>query len=159
MRIKDQKVIASVPPAKLKSGSAEIRNWIALAGAMESLNLNWSDYIPAIALPPALARASPSLSGSEGIATVAERKRSGPRHIHGQARSGLLSIESAAFLEFFAAATWTRLVAANFRCGATYGCWNRFVRLEVQQVLFCISWRLITGFGPMKTLHPAHILR
>jgi hypothetical protein len=43
---KDQSVITSTPPAKLKSGSGEIRNWIALAGAMESLNLNWSDYIP-----------------------------------------------------------------------------------------------------------------
>jgi hypothetical protein len=43
MRTKDQKVIASLPPAKLKSGSGEIRNWIALAGAMQSLNLNWSD--------------------------------------------------------------------------------------------------------------------
>jgi 3-O-methylgallate 3,4-dioxygenase len=46
MQHKDQKTIASVPPAKLKSGSGEIRNWIALAGAMESLNLNWSDYVP-----------------------------------------------------------------------------------------------------------------
>ena len=48
---KDQKVIASVPPAKLKSGSGEIRNWIALAGAMESLNLNWSDYVPCYRSP------------------------------------------------------------------------------------------------------------
>jgi len=45
MRNKDQKVIPSVPSAKLKSGSGEIRNWIALAGTMESLNLNWSDYV------------------------------------------------------------------------------------------------------------------
>ena len=51
MRIKDQKVIASVPPAKLKSSSGEIRNWIALAGAMESLNLNWSDYVPCYRSP------------------------------------------------------------------------------------------------------------
>jgi 3-O-methylgallate 3,4-dioxygenase len=43
---KDPKAIAAVPPAKLKSGSGEIRNWIALAGAMESLNLDWSDYVP-----------------------------------------------------------------------------------------------------------------
>jgi 3-O-methylgallate 3,4-dioxygenase len=46
MQHKDATAIASVPPAKLKSGSGEIRNWIALAGAMESLNLNWSDYVP-----------------------------------------------------------------------------------------------------------------
>lgn len=51
MRHKDQNVIASVPPAKLKSGSGEIRNWIALAGAMESLNLNWSDYVPCYRSP------------------------------------------------------------------------------------------------------------
>ena len=51
MQHKDQKVIASVPPAKLKSGSGEIRNWIALAGAMESLNLNWSDYVPCYRSP------------------------------------------------------------------------------------------------------------
>jgi Catalytic LigB subunit of aromatic ring-opening dioxygenase len=51
MQHKDQNVIASVPPAKLKSGSGEIRNWIALAGAMESLNLNWSDYVPCYRSP------------------------------------------------------------------------------------------------------------
>jgi 3-O-methylgallate 3,4-dioxygenase len=51
MQHKDQKVITSVPPAKLKSGSGEIRNWIALAGAMESLNLNWSDYVPCYRSP------------------------------------------------------------------------------------------------------------
>jgi Catalytic LigB subunit of aromatic ring-opening dioxygenase len=53
MKNKDQKVIASVPPAKLKSGSGEIRNWIALAGAMESLPLKWSDYVPCYRSPAA----------------------------------------------------------------------------------------------------------
>jgi 3-O-methylgallate 3,4-dioxygenase len=43
---KERQVITSVPPAKLKSGSGEIRNWIALAGAVDFLNLKWSDYIP-----------------------------------------------------------------------------------------------------------------
>ena len=51
MQHKDPKAIAAVPPAKLKSGSGEIRNWIALAGAMESLNLNWSDYVPCYRSP------------------------------------------------------------------------------------------------------------
>jgi 3-O-methylgallate 3,4-dioxygenase len=51
MQHKDQKAIASVPPAKLKSGSGEIRNWIALAGAMEALNLEWSDYVPCYRSP------------------------------------------------------------------------------------------------------------
>lgn len=46
MQRKDSKAIASVPREKLKSGSGEIRNWIALAGAMESLNLRWTDYVP-----------------------------------------------------------------------------------------------------------------
>ena len=53
MQHKDPSVIESVPAAKLKSGSGEIRNWIALAGAMESLNLNWSDYIPCYRSPAA----------------------------------------------------------------------------------------------------------
>lgn len=53
MQRKDPSVIESVPPAKLKSGSGEIRNWIALAGAMESLHLNWSDYIPCYRSPAA----------------------------------------------------------------------------------------------------------
>jgi hypothetical protein len=48
---KDQTVIAWGPPAKLKSGSGEIRNWIALTGALESLDLNWSDYIPCYRSP------------------------------------------------------------------------------------------------------------
>jgi len=51
MRKKDQKAIASVSSAKLKSGSGEIRNWIALAGAMESLNIKWSDYVPCYRSP------------------------------------------------------------------------------------------------------------
>jgi hypothetical protein len=48
---KDRKVIEGVPQAKLKSGSGEIRNWIALAGVMEPLNLKWSDYIPCYRSP------------------------------------------------------------------------------------------------------------
>jgi hypothetical protein len=51
MRNKDQNQIASVSPAKLKSGSGEIRNWIALAGAMEQLNIKWSDYVPCYRSP------------------------------------------------------------------------------------------------------------
>lgn len=46
MHHKGASAIAAAPPAKLKSGSGEIRNWIALAGAMESLDLKWSDYVP-----------------------------------------------------------------------------------------------------------------
>jgi hypothetical protein len=43
---KDQQAISSVPPTKLKSGSGEIRNWIAFTSAMDSLNLKWCDYVP-----------------------------------------------------------------------------------------------------------------
>jgi hypothetical protein len=51
MQLKNESAITATPPAKLKSGSGEIRNWIALAGAMESLNLNWSDYVPCYRSP------------------------------------------------------------------------------------------------------------
>ncbi len=51
MQNKNKAVIVATPPGKLKSGSGEIRNWIALAGAMESLNLNWSDYVPCYRSP------------------------------------------------------------------------------------------------------------
>ena len=51
LRNKNKSVIVATPPAKLKSGSGEIRNWIALAGAMETLNLNWSDYVPCYRSP------------------------------------------------------------------------------------------------------------
>ena len=51
MQHKDQKAITSVPPANLKSGSEEIRTWIALAGTMEFLNLEWSDYVPCYRSP------------------------------------------------------------------------------------------------------------
>jgi hypothetical protein len=51
LRHKDEQMIASVPAAKLKSGSGEIRNWIALSGAIESLNLQWADYVPCYRTP------------------------------------------------------------------------------------------------------------
>jgi hypothetical protein len=46
LRRKDLEGLASLPVEKLNSGSSEIRNWIALAGAVDSLDLVWSDYIP-----------------------------------------------------------------------------------------------------------------
>ena len=46
LRRKDADAITSLPLAKLNSGSSEIRNWIAVAGAVEGLDLSWSDYIP-----------------------------------------------------------------------------------------------------------------
>jgi 3-O-methylgallate 3,4-dioxygenase len=46
LRQKDTARITGVPIEKLNSGSSEIRNWIAAAGAVENLNLKWSDYVP-----------------------------------------------------------------------------------------------------------------
>jgi 3-O-methylgallate 3,4-dioxygenase len=37
--------LARLPSEKLNSGSSEIRNWIALAGACEHLPLAWAEYI------------------------------------------------------------------------------------------------------------------
>jgi Catalytic LigB subunit of aromatic ring-opening dioxygenase len=51
LRRKDPAAITAVPLAKLNAGNSEIRNWIALAGAVEALNLNWSDYIPGYRTP------------------------------------------------------------------------------------------------------------
>ena len=46
LRRKDTAALTGLPLAKLNSGSSEMRNWIAVAGAVEGLNLHWSDYIP-----------------------------------------------------------------------------------------------------------------
>jgi len=46
LRRRDVVALTSLPLAKLNSGSSEMRNWIAVAGAVEALELDWSDYIP-----------------------------------------------------------------------------------------------------------------
>jgi hypothetical protein len=43
---RDHDVLRSIPPKKLNSGSSEIRNWIAMAGACEHLAVKWQDYVP-----------------------------------------------------------------------------------------------------------------
>ncbi len=45
-RRNDGDALASIPAAKLNSGSSEIRNWIAVAGAAAHLKSAWQDYIP-----------------------------------------------------------------------------------------------------------------
>jgi len=45
-RRKDAQTLASVPVQKLNSGTSEIRNWIAVAGAEEHLETVWQDYVP-----------------------------------------------------------------------------------------------------------------
>jgi hypothetical protein len=42
----DGAALAAIPVEKLNSGSSEIRNWIAVAGAAAHLNNVWQEYIP-----------------------------------------------------------------------------------------------------------------
>jgi 3-O-methylgallate 3,4-dioxygenase len=42
----DGEALSSLPPAKLNSGSSEIRNWITVAGAAAHLTTQWQDYVP-----------------------------------------------------------------------------------------------------------------
>lgn len=51
LRERDRGVITSLPRELLNSGSSEIRNWIAMAGAAEYLPHAWSEYIPAYRSP------------------------------------------------------------------------------------------------------------
>lgn len=46
LRRKDWDRITVLSPETLTSGTSEIRNWIAAAGALQGLDLGWSDYIP-----------------------------------------------------------------------------------------------------------------
>lgn len=43
---KDAAALCALPPEKLEAGSSEIRNWICAAGALESLSLQWLEYVP-----------------------------------------------------------------------------------------------------------------
>jgi hypothetical protein len=51
LRDKDAAALAALPAKRLVSGSSEIRNWIAAAGAVEHLPLAWVEYIPAYRSP------------------------------------------------------------------------------------------------------------
>jgi len=42
----DYAALKALPLNKLVSGSSEIRNWIATAGAVQHLNLDWITYVP-----------------------------------------------------------------------------------------------------------------
>jgi Catalytic LigB subunit of aromatic ring-opening dioxygenase len=44
--------LASIPEPALNSGSGEIRSWITLAGMLDGLSHEWSDYIPVHRTPP-----------------------------------------------------------------------------------------------------------
>ena len=47
----DEAALARIPPAKLNSGSSEIRNWIVLAGAAAGLATQWREYVPLYRTP------------------------------------------------------------------------------------------------------------
>lgn len=48
---KDAQFLQSIPRNKLMSGSSEILNWVAVAGAVEHLDLDWFDYVPGYRTP------------------------------------------------------------------------------------------------------------
>jgi hypothetical protein len=48
---KDAAALQSLPREKLNSGSSEIRMWIAVGGAVEHLQLDWSCYVPGYRTP------------------------------------------------------------------------------------------------------------
>ena len=50
-RAKDAETLRTIPPEQLNSGTSEIRNWIAAAGALERLDLAWHDYVPCYRSP------------------------------------------------------------------------------------------------------------
>jgi len=47
----DGEALAEIPPAKLNSGSSEIRNWIVAAGAARGLRTLWREYVPLYRTP------------------------------------------------------------------------------------------------------------
>ena len=50
-RDKDAEALRSLPQRKLNSGNSEIRNWVAAAGALEHLPLQWVEYVPGYRSP------------------------------------------------------------------------------------------------------------
>jgi 3-O-methylgallate 3,4-dioxygenase len=45
-KAKNNAALAAIPENRLRTGSSEIRNWIAVAAASDHLDVTWSDYIP-----------------------------------------------------------------------------------------------------------------
>jgi 3-O-methylgallate 3,4-dioxygenase len=48
---KDSGFLQNLPWNKLHSGSSEILNWVAVGGALETLDLNWFEYVPGYRTP------------------------------------------------------------------------------------------------------------
>ena len=51
LKNKNGETLRNLPVKKLNSGNSEIRNWIALAGAVEHLPMRWEEYVPAYRSP------------------------------------------------------------------------------------------------------------
>ena len=51
MQDRDSAALTSIPREKLNSGNSEIRNWIAVAGAVEHLDMKVVDYVPCYRSP------------------------------------------------------------------------------------------------------------
>ncbi len=47
----DFEAMCAIPTSALQSGSSEIRCWIALAGALRDLHLDWLEYVPVYRTP------------------------------------------------------------------------------------------------------------
>jgi 3-O-methylgallate 3,4-dioxygenase len=48
---KDTAFLGGLDPRRLKAGSSEIRNWIAVAAAASDLDLDWLSYTPSYRTP------------------------------------------------------------------------------------------------------------
>jgi hypothetical protein len=48
---KNAEFLKTLPRNKLHAGSSEILNWVAVAGAVEHLDLNWFEYVPGYRTP------------------------------------------------------------------------------------------------------------
>jgi hypothetical protein len=48
---KDRAFLQTLPRNKLHAGSSEILNWIAVAGAVEGIDLDWFEYVPGYRTP------------------------------------------------------------------------------------------------------------
>lgn len=48
---KDAAFLQQLPRNKLHAGSSEILNWVAVAGAVEHLDMNWFEYVPGYRTP------------------------------------------------------------------------------------------------------------
>jgi hypothetical protein len=51
MQNKDVTALSTLPQERLNSGNSEIRNWIAVAGAVEHLDMQMIDYVPCYRSP------------------------------------------------------------------------------------------------------------